>query len=298
MSRHVHVDCFAGAAGDMWLGALLDLGAELAPIESAMRAVLPAGTAMRLTAERGLRASVEGVDFRVHLSESSHDHGHPHGPDRKQGEHDHEHRHTHRGEDTPGDADPHGSGPSHGHEHSHDHGHTHYPQIMAMIDALDAPQRAKRRAGDVTTRLAEAEARVHGMPIERVHFHEVGAVDSIVDMLGGALAMEQLDVASVSCGPVPWPRGWVRCAHGRMPLPAPATAYLMEGMPTVGVDETMEMVTPTGAAWLAATVTRWGPMPAMTLERVGYGLGDKDVKGRPNALRLVLGDLHGTPGTG
>lgn len=232
----------------MWLGALLDLGAELAPIEAALRSALPAGTSVRLSVERGLRGSVEGVDFRVHLSDGSADNG-------------------------------------------HGHGHTHYPQIMAMVERLDAEPRAKRRAGDVTTRLAEAEARVHGTTIEAVHFHEVGAVDSIVDMLGGALAMEQLDIETVSCGPVPWPRGWVRCAHGRMPLPAPATAYLMEGMPTVGVDETMEMVTPTGAAWLAAVVERWGPMPAMTVERVGYGLGDKDVPGRPNALRLVMGAL-------
>jgi len=161
---------------------------------------------------------------------------------------------------------------------------------MAMIEALDAPQRAKDRAAAVTTRLAEAEARVHGMTVDDVHFHEVGAVDAIVDMLGGALAMEQLGIETVSCGPVPWPRGWVRCAHGKMPLPAPATAYLMEGMPTVGVDQTMEMVTPTGAAWLAATVSQWGPMPAMTVKKVGYGLGDKDVAGRPNALRLVLGE--------
>ncbi|MEM6757240.1 MAG: LarC family nickel insertion protein [Planctomycetota bacterium] len=247
MGRHLHVDCFAGAAGDMWLGALLDLGAELAPIEAALRSVLPAGTVARLTAERGLRGSVEGIDFRVDL------------------------------------------GDGHAAEGHHGHGHTHYPQLMAMIDRLEAAPRAKRRAADVTTRLAEAEARVHGTTIDQVHFHEVGAVDSIVDMLGGALAMERLDIETVSCGPVPWPRGWVRCAHGRMPVPAPATAYLMEGMPTVGVDEAMEMVTPTGAAWLAATVERWGAMPAMTVERVGYGLGDKDVPGRPNALRLVMG---------
>lgn len=162
-----------------------------------------------------------------------------------------------------------------------------------MIEALDAPQRAKDRAMAVTTRLAECEARVHGTTIEAVHFHEVGAVDSIVDMLGGALAMEQLGVESVSSGPVPWPRGWVRCDHGRMPVPAPATAYLMEGMPTVGVDETMEMVTPTGAAWLAVTVDAWGPMPAMSVKGVGYGAGDKDTPGRPNALRLVLGETDG-----
>ncbi|MEM0913649.1 MAG: LarC family nickel insertion protein [Planctomycetota bacterium] len=254
MSRHLHVDCFAGVAGDMWLGALLDLGAELSPIEAALRSVLPAGTVARLTADRGLRGSVEGIDFRVAWDEPNHGHTHDHGG-----------------------------------EHAH-HTHTGYREIMAMIEALDAPPRAKQRAGAVTERVARAEARVHGTTMEAVHFHEVGAVDSIVDMLGGALAMEQLDIGSVSCGPVPWPRGWVRCAHGRMPVPAPATAYLMEGMPTVGVDETMEMVTPTGAAWLAATVERWGAMPAMTVEKVGYGLGDKDVPGRPNALRLVMGE--------
>lgn len=160
---------------------------------------------------------------------------------------------------------------------------------MAMVEVLDTTDRGRARAGRVVTLLAGAEARVHGVAMESIHFHEVGAVDSIVDMLGSVVALESLGVESLSCGPLPISRGMVRCAHGLMPVPAPATAYLMEGLPTVGVDRVGELVTPTGAALVAGLCDRFGPPPAMVLTAVGYGAGDRDDPDVPNLLRLLLG---------
>lgn len=182
------------------------------------------------------------------------------------------------------DQDKHAEG------HSHHH-HTHYRDILAMIDQLDTSDRARDRARRVTTALAKAEAQVHGVPIEKVHFHEVGAVDSIVDMLGSAVALELLGVDTMSCGALPISRGYVKCDHGVMPVPAPATAYLMRGLPTVGVDRTGELVTPTGAAIAAALCESFGPPPAMTLNAVGYGAGDRDDPDVPNLLRLMIGEI-------
>ena len=160
---------------------------------------------------------------------------------------------------------------------------------MAMVDQLDTTPRGRERAGRVVTKLAQAEARVHGKTLDDIHFHEVGAVDSIVDMLGSVVALELLEIDTLSCGPLPISRGFVRCDHGLMPVPAPATAYLMAGLPTVGVDRTGELVTPTGAALVAGLCERFGTPPAMTLINVGYGAGDRDTPDVPNLLRLMLG---------
>jgi hypothetical protein len=139
--------------------------------------------------------------------------------------------------------------------------------------------------------LASAEARVHGKGIDDVHFHEVGALDSIVDLLGSVVALEQLDVATVSCGPLPVSRGYVRCAHGKVPVPAPATACLLEGRAVVGVDRTGEWVTPTGASLVAGVSDAADVvMPPMKVLKVGYGAGRRDPVETPNLLRLWLGE--------
>ena len=131
---------------------------------------------------------------------------------------------------------------------------------------------------------------MHGSTIDEVHFHEVGAIDSIVDLLGNVAALELLGVATLSCGPLPVGRGFVRCAHGLMPVPAPATAYLCDGLPTVGVDREGELVTPTGAALVSTLCDRFGPPPPMTARATGYGAGDRDDPDVPNLLRVVLGE--------
>lgn len=264
MSTHLHIDPFSGIAGDMFLGAAIDLGA---PLEAIQKALKPLDTTpeYRITTRRVQRHGIGAVDLKVHVGQAQeHEHGHSH---------DHPHDHTH--EDKP-------------HHHPH---HAHYRDIMAMIDKLDTAERAKDRARRITIVLAQAEARVHGVPIEKVHFHEVGAVDSIVDMLGSAVALELLGVDSLSCGALPISRGFVKCDHGLMPVPAPATAYLMEGLLTVGVDRTGELVTPTGAAIVAALCESFGPPPAMTLKGVGYGAGDREDPKVPNLLRLMIGTV-------
>lgn len=281
MANHLHIDPFSGIAGDMFLGALVDLGADLDRVRLAL-GKLNLDEAYTLQARRVQKLGIGGVDLKVlrgtgqgkpadvtgHHNEHSHGHSHPH-------DHGHGHGHSHAHDDH-----------DHGHHHHH---HTGYAEIMAMVGVLETTPRGRKRAGNVVTLLARAEARVHGVPLESIHFHEVGAVDSIVDMLGSVVALELLDVESVSCGPLPVSRGMVRCEHGLMPVPAPATAYLMQGLPTFGVDRVGELVTPTGAALAAGLCDRFGPPPAMTLDAVGYGAGDRDDPDVPNLLRLMLG---------
>ncbi|BAM04043.1 LarC family nickel insertion protein [Phycisphaera mikurensis] len=177
------------------------------------------------------------------------------------------------------------------------HHHRHRADLLELAERLDLSARGHARAVAAIDALAAAEARVHGTSIDAVHFHEVGAIDSIVDLLGNVLALELLGVDTLSCGPLPVGRGYVDCAHGRMPVPAPATAYLCEGLPTVGVDREGELVTPTGAALVSTLCDAFGPPPAMTAAATGYGAGDRDDPRVPNLLRVVLGSV-GAAGAG
>lgn len=272
MGRHLHIDPFSGIAGDMFLGALVDLGADLDAVRSAL-AKLAVERPYEITTQRVYRHGIGAVDLKVKLLDDQ-----PAAAPDVVGHHKHGHEHD--------------QGHGHSHAHGHHHHHTGYREIMAMVDQLDTTDRGKQRARRVVTKLAEAEARVHGATLEDIHFHEVGAVDSIVDMLGSVVALELMDVETVSCGPLPLSRGFVHCDHGLMPVPAPATAYLMQGMPTVGVDRTGELVTPTGAALLAGFCDRFGPPPPMTIDDVGYGAGDREDPTVPNLLRLILGHTH------
>ena len=140
-------------------------------------------------------------------------------------------------------------------------------------------------------KLGEAEADSHGVPIEKVHFHEVGAIDSIIDIVGAAVGLDLLGVDEVLASPVPTGTGFIQVAHGRMSVPAPATAFLLKGVPLAASVVEMELTTPTGAAILATTVSRFGPLPAMTITQIGTGAGTKDLKSQPNVLRLIVGDL-------
>ncbi len=167
--------------------------------------------------------------------------------------------------------------------------HRHWSSIRAQIDAADLPERPKARAQKAFEKLAIAEGRIHGIAPEQVHFHEVGAVDAIGEVVGVALALESLGVDQVICSPLPVGRGFVTAAHGRLPLPAPATLTLLEGAPVHGVDIAMELVTPTGAALVAALAESYGPLPRMTLDTTGYGAGTRDLKPFPNVVRAILG---------
>jgi uncharacterized protein (TIGR00299 family) protein len=170
-----------------------------------------------------------------------------------------------------------------------------WPDIRALIDRGDLPARARARAQETFRRLAHAEAQVHGVAPEQVHFHEVGEADAIGEVCGVAIALEELGVERVVCSPLPAARGFVPAAHGRLPLPAPATLELLAGAPLHGVDFQGELVTPTGAALVAALAEGYGPLPALTLGTVGYGAGARDPAELPNVVRAILGTAAPAP---
>ncbi len=175
-------------------------------------------------------------------------------------------------------------------DHADTKKHRHLPHILAMIDGSAMPARAKQRASAIFQRLGEAEARVHGMPIEKVHFHEVGAVDSIADICGAAMALDLLGVDAAACSAVNVGSGTVNTQHGILPVPTPATALLLEGKPVYSRGPAMELTTPTGAAIAATLSANFGAPPAMTLRSTGFGAGDRDFAEHANVLRVLIGD--------
>jgi len=269
-----HLICSSGIAGDMFLGACLDLGMPLDVLTDVVaRLGLPGVSVESRKASRG---GFVGTRFRVLVD------GRPvEGPDPEEHSHEHHHHHHHHDHDHPHD---------HPHEHSHTRGLTEIREIIAR-SAL-SPQ-VKDRAVRLFRRLGEAEAKAHGMPIENVHFHEVGAIDSIVDLVGAAAAVEYLAPERITCGPVNVGSGRVKMAHGEVPIPAPATAELLKGIPIFG-GPGGELTTPTGAVLLAELVTEYVDLPAMILEGTGYGLGKKDLPHQANALRLLKGRTAAT----
>lgn len=176
----------------------------------------------------------------------------------------------------------------------------HLADIEAMLAAAELADRVRQKALAVFRRLAEAEAKVHQTTPDRIHFHEVGAIDAIVDIVGVCIALERLGVEAVHCAPLPMGRGFAECAHGTIPLPAPAVVELARGVPVYSVDEEGELVTPTGAALMTTLAARFGPMPTMTIQTVGYGAGKRRFRNRPNLLRVIIGEtvedtLSGAP---
>lgn len=170
-----------------------------------------------------------------------------------------------------------------------EHAHTHYDQIRAQIEQSALSDFVRQKALAIFERIAVAEAKIHGVPVAKVAFHEVGAVDSIADIVGACIALEELGQPRVVVSPLREGRGWIDCAHGRFPLPAPATLEILRGVGIEQVDEPWESITPTGAAIAREFAESFGPMPRMEIERVGYGIGSRDLKERPNVLRAVLG---------
>ncbi len=174
--------------------------------------------------------------------------------------------------------------------------HRHLRHILEILSAARLPEGVRQQATAIFTRLAEAEARVHGTTVEKVHFHEVGAIDAIVDIVGACLALDRLGVQHVHVSPIPTGSGTVKCDHGLMPVPAPATAELLKGVPLAACDEPGELTTPTGAAILTTLAQGYGGVPAMTVRQIGIGAGRRDGATRPNILRLLIGDEVQVPG--
>jgi uncharacterized protein (TIGR00299 family) protein len=166
----------------------------------------------------------------------------------------------------------------------------HLADIQALLEKSELDAALSRRALAVFQRLAEAEARIHGTTVEEVHFHEVGAVDAIIDIVGAVVGLHHLGINEIVCSPLPMPRGWVRCAHGELPLPAPAVCELLKGVPVQGENLAQELVTPTGAALAVELSRSFGPLPPMLIEQTGYGAGSRERRDRrPNLLRLLIG---------
>lgn len=169
------------------------------------------------------------------------------------------------------------------------HPHRTVAEIVALIDRAPLSPSARDRAVRLFTRLAEAEAAVHAVPVDQVHLHEVGALDSVVDVVGAVVGLEWFGVDRFVASPLNLGHGEVECAHGRLPVPAPATARLVEGVPVYAEGPAMELTTPTGALLVTGHASSYGPLPALIIERIGYGAGERDVRGRPNVLRVVVG---------
>ena len=289
MAKILYFDCFAGASGDMVLGALMDAGLPLEAVESALGSLMIPG--YRLAADRVLRSGLSAVKFRVHeTSAHAHEHEradpgeHGHAHDRP---HPHEHEHGHASRDEHAHEHRHHDGAAD--SHPHEHAHRSLDEINRLIESSALSPRARTRAIELFRRLAEAEAEIHQMPVERVHLHEVGALDSIIDIVGAVFGMEWFGADRVLASPLNVGGGMVKSAHGVFPVPAPATLRLLEGVPVYSSGVQMETVTPTGALLVSGYAEGYGPLPAMRVERIGYGAGDRDVPGTPNVLRLVIG---------
>lgn len=236
-----------------------------------------------------------------HEHDCGHDHDHKHKQEDEHGHshekghtHSHEHEHSHEhccGHDHDHDHEHEGEHAAHGHEHSHDeHGRTHR-EIKELLAGSDLSEFVKKRALAIFHRIAVAEGKIHGMSADDVHFHEVGAFDSIADIVLTCVGIEALGVEKIFCSRLHEGHGTVQCAHGTFPVPAPATLEILKGIPLGQIDVPHELITPTGAAIAAEFAEKFDLMPALQVEKIGYGLGTRELATRPNVLRAVLGTL-------
>ena len=238
-----------------------------------------------------------------HSHEHKHDCGHDHGPGEGHTHEEHSHEHKHDCGHDHGHEHSHDGGHEHGHAHEHahsheghEHGHSHehgrnHREIKELIVGSDLSAFVKKHALGIFQRIAVAEGKIHGMSAEDVHFHEVGALDSIADIVLTCVGLEALGVDKVLCSRLQDGHGTVHCAHGVFPVPAPATLEILKGIPIGQIDVPHELITPTGAAIAAEFAESFGLMPAMKTDKIGYGLGSRDLATRPNVLRAVLGEL-------
>ncbi len=240
--KALHLDCFAGIAGDMLLGALIDVGVDLSALRKTLSGLPIKGWKLRV--EPVYRKSIKATHVSVQARKGARL------------------------------AD-----------------HLGYAELTEAIRAGQLSELATQKSLAVLKALAEAEARVHGKPVDEVHFHEVGGMDTLVDVVGAVVGLEMLGIQRLSCSPIPLSHGFVECAHGRLPVPPPAVTELVKGVPTVPLDIEGETVTPTGAALAVALAGRFGAPPPMTVEAVGYGAGSHEWPATPNVLRVMVGEV-------
>ena len=300
--RIAYLDCFAGIAGDMFLGALIDAGVPPDVLHEAVAALaLNAG----LRIERVDRSGISCT--KVHVLENgrpAEEAGHVHTHDSFQHQEKHEHTHSHHPETQhrhkPGHEHEHGHKHGSIHEHGPEHEHTHedhaphahgrpLTEIRRLIGAAPLAAAVRATAVRAFELLGHAEAKIHNVPVDQIHFHEVGAVDAIVDIVAASAGIHHLQIGQWYSSPVNVGGGMVVCAHGTFPVPAPATADLLRGLPTYAAHVQKELVTPTGAALLRALDPVFGQQPPMRVEQIGYGAGSRNPKDFPNVLRLSIG---------
>ena len=259
--RTLYIDCGMGAAGDMLTAALLELIPDKEAFLHRMNHLGIPG--VMVSAEKSVKCGITGTHFSVKVH------------DTEENEHMHDHAHGH----------------SHGHTHSHSHSHTHgsMAEIRSIVSAMPIPTMVKLDIMSVYNEIAEAESAVHGVPVDQIHFHEVGSMDAVADIAAVCLLMHELDVDRVVASPVHVGSGQVRCAHGILPVPAPATAHILKQVPIYGGSIRGELCTPTGAALLKHFVEKFGDMPVMAISGIGYGMGKKDFE-RANCVRVLLGE--------
>lgn len=256
----IYLDCSMGAAGDMLMAALYELLDDKQAFLDTMRGLGLPG--IEISAEPAVKCGITGTHMKVLV----------HGSEELDALHDHLHEHAH--------------------EHSHDHEHHHHTdlhEIEHLLSHLDLPQTVRDDALGVYHRIAEAESKVHGRPVDQIHFHEVGTLDALADVVGVCLLMHLLAPEKVYASSVHVGSGQVKCAHGILPVPAPATTLLLSGVPIYGGAIQGELCTPTGAALLTHFVTKFGELPAMRLLKSGYGMGTKDFPAA-NCVRAMLGE--------
>jgi uncharacterized protein (TIGR00299 family) protein len=296
--RIAYLECFSGISGDMFLGALLDAGV---PPELFTRTVEALGVEARLEISRVQRSGISAVKLDVVAAgekelpreeflekQGHHHHEHEHAQ--------HEHGHSARDDKQHEHSDP---TPEHSHsgqehqQHSDGHSHSHHrglKEIRKIIHEAALSESTKQRATKIFEALGAAEAKIHNTNIEKIHFHEVGAIDAIVDITCAAAGVEALGVDEIICSPLNVGGGMVKCAHGTFPIPAPATLELLKNAPIYSGEIQKELVTPTGAAIVNVLANRFASFPRMKTEKIGYGAGTRDFKDFPNVLRLTLGE--------
>lgn len=298
--KTLYLECNMGAAGDMLTAALLELHPDPQGfVERMNRLGLPGvvfaaqpavkcgitGTQVSVTVG-GEEEESHDVPLHSHVHETAQDEAHPgHAHDHVHVyDHDHEHTHDHE----------HIHDHEHSHGHEHGHGHHHHAgmgDIRHILSHLDIPQPVRQDAEAVYQLIAQAESHAHGRPVEEIHFHEVGTLDAVTDVVAVCWLLHDLAPEQIVASPVHVGCGQVRCAHGILPVPAPATAYILQGVPTYGGSVQGELCTPTGAALLKHFVQRFGPSPVMRVEKTGYGMGKKDFAAA-NCVRAMLGQTQ------
>ncbi|WP_099355200.1 LarC family nickel insertion protein [Fredinandcohnia onubensis] len=323
--KTLYFDCFSGISGDMVIGALLDAGADPQILVQELKK-LQFEDEYELEWKKVVKNGITSTKFDVilkndgsnhthdlhhdhshdHKHTHDHNHDHHHEHDHSHGhshdhhhEHDHSHSHSHdhhhEHDHSHGHSHDHHHEHDHSHSHSHDHGHHHhshrsYKDIVKMIDESELAPEVKETSLKIFRKIGEAEGLIHGLPLDKVHFHEVGAVDSIIDIVGAAILLHQLEITTIKSSSVPVGTGKIHIDHGIYPVPAPATLEILKGVPIEQSDIRFELTTPTGAGIVSVLTEEFCSFPSMKATSIGYGAGTKTFKDRPNVLRVIIGE--------